>query len=614
MNKIKSTKGITLISLVLTIIILLILAGVSIATLTGDNGLLNRAKDAGEETKEKGAIEKVQLMLADYMTEKYTGTKTLEEYLNEQKANGQLDEVTNNKDGTITVEVDGYEITIKESDLSVIKTEKAGGTRPTFEIKTTKIDGSSITPSEETTLEQKAITINITNIVEFGENYTIEVKDKEGNPISKEENVLNKVTGQASYIINKSGSYTITVTATKDGTTKTTTKTENITVAKAQIAETEVASNLRTNGVIDIVWLDTENNVINEPISPANYLGELTAIKYNGTSWEVTDTTNTDNSWFNYVTQTGATDGKTSNWANAVANFEGADNEKAYFVWIPRYAYKITYFNTVANANAYRTNKNSTEGILGYSNIEGIIAVENGTEKLVTGSEPTNVIGRVQTSQYADYIPHPAFEFDGSKAGIWVGKFESSGSASKVTIIPNTNSLRSINVGDIFTACQGVKTTYSLTSDSHMMKNTEWGAVAYLAESKYGRNGTEIGMNSTNYITGQGNYVTNTNQSTTGNVYGIYDMNGTSWEYVAGVLDSKLSNSSYYNFTGINSKYYNAYVSYNESKKVKGDGIYETSTTGSNSTSWHQDCSYFVHSSTPVFVRGRLLLLWHECW
>ena len=46
MNKIKSTKGITLVALVVTIIILLILAGVSIATLTGDNGLLNRAKDA----------------------------------------------------------------------------------------------------------------------------------------------------------------------------------------------------------------------------------------------------------------------------------------------------------------------------------------------------------------------------------------------------------------------------------------------------------------------------------------------------------------------------------------------------------------------------------------
>ena len=99
MNKIKSTKGITIISLVITIIILLILARVTITTLMGNNGLINRANDAREETKKKGAIEKVQLMLADYMTEKYTGTKTLEEYLNEQKANSKLDEVTNNGDG-----------------------------------------------------------------------------------------------------------------------------------------------------------------------------------------------------------------------------------------------------------------------------------------------------------------------------------------------------------------------------------------------------------------------------------------------------------------------------------------------------------------------------------
>ena len=191
------------------------------------------------------------------------------------------------------------------------------------------------------------------------------------------------------------------------------------------------------------------------------------------------------------------------------------------------------------------------------------------------------------------------------KLGIWVGKFESSGSSSKVTIIPNTNSLRSINVGDIFTACQGVKSTYDLAGDSHMMKNTEWGAVAYLAESKYGRNGTEIGMNSTNYTTGQGNYVAYANQSTTGNVYGIYDMNGTTWEYVAGVLDSKLSNGSYYDFTETDTKYYNIYASYNESKKIKGDAVYETSTSNTGSTSWHQDSSDFVYSSSPVFRRGR---------
>ncbi len=194
----------------------------------------------------------------------------------------------------------------------------------------------------------------------------------------------------------------------------------------------------------------------------------------------------------------------------------------------------------------------------------------------------------------------------GTKLGIWVGKFESSGSKEQVRIIPNVNSLRSIKVGDIFTACQGVKDTYSLTSDSHMMKNTEWGAIAYLAESKYGRNGTEIGMNKSNYTTGGGNYISNEIQSTTGNIYGIYDINGTSWEYVAGVLDSGLSNGSNYDFTIVNDKYYNTYTSsYNESKKIKGDGVYETSITGSNSTSWHQDLSGYLVLNVPVFKRGR---------
>lgn len=604
MNHMKNTKGITLVALVITIIVLLILAGVAIVTLMGDNSLISISKDAAEETKEKSAIEKVQLMLTDYMAEKYTGTKTLEEYFNEQKAKGELDEVTNNGDGTITVEVDGYEIKIKENDLSIASTEKAGGTRPTFEIKITKTDGTALTGDET----EKLVTINITNIAEFGENYTIEVKASSGNILTKETNVTGD--GQASYIINKSEIYTITVTATKDEITKTTTKTENITVAKAQIAESEVNASLKVNGVIDIVWLDTENNVIDEPMSPSNYLNGLTAVKFN-TSTKVFDPiTNpaADTSWYNYETQT-------RNWANARTS-----DSNAYFVWIPRYAYKITYFNTVNNANAYRTDKNSKVGIIGYSNIEGIIVIEEGKEKLLTGSEPANVIGTVKTSGYTDYIVHPAFEFEGdtqdvnsSRAGIWVGKFESSGakttatSKGEVKIVPNVESLKGMTVGEIFTACEKVKTKYGLTSDSHMMKNTEWGAAAYLAESKYGRNGVEVYKNNTNYVTGEGNYASNVNQSTTGNIYGIYDMNGTSCEYVAGILGSKLSNSSKYNFAGINSKYYDVYTNYSESKKIKGDGVYETSTAGSGSTGWHKDLSMFVTSSRPMFARGRVL-------
>ena len=60
MNKIKSTKGITLISLVVTIIILLILAGVTVATLMGDNGLINKTKDAKIKTEIAGIKEEIQ--------------------------------------------------------------------------------------------------------------------------------------------------------------------------------------------------------------------------------------------------------------------------------------------------------------------------------------------------------------------------------------------------------------------------------------------------------------------------------------------------------------------------------------------------------------------------
>ena len=51
-EKNKKQKGITLIALVITIIVLLILAGVSIATLTGNNGILTRANEAKTETED----------------------------------------------------------------------------------------------------------------------------------------------------------------------------------------------------------------------------------------------------------------------------------------------------------------------------------------------------------------------------------------------------------------------------------------------------------------------------------------------------------------------------------------------------------------------------------
>ena len=82
----KDVKGITLIALVITIIVLLILAAVSIAMLTGKNGLLQKATKAKEENKLAQAKEQINLMLQEYRIERDTGSnKSFENFLQEKK-------------------------------------------------------------------------------------------------------------------------------------------------------------------------------------------------------------------------------------------------------------------------------------------------------------------------------------------------------------------------------------------------------------------------------------------------------------------------------------------------------------------------------------------------
>ena len=65
----RNQKGITLIALVITIIVLLILAGVSIAMLTGENGILTNANEAQKQSTAKEAVEKINLALNSIKTE-----------------------------------------------------------------------------------------------------------------------------------------------------------------------------------------------------------------------------------------------------------------------------------------------------------------------------------------------------------------------------------------------------------------------------------------------------------------------------------------------------------------------------------------------------------------
>ena len=69
----RNQRGITLIALVITIIVLLILAGVSIAMLTGQNGILTRANEAGTTTNEKSNSEIVKLAVSNILTDYYAG-------------------------------------------------------------------------------------------------------------------------------------------------------------------------------------------------------------------------------------------------------------------------------------------------------------------------------------------------------------------------------------------------------------------------------------------------------------------------------------------------------------------------------------------------------------
>ena len=70
-------RGITLIALVITIIVLLILAGVAIAALTGENGVLTQAENVGTQTEIAEVIEKAKLDIVAWQTEKESSNEEI---------------------------------------------------------------------------------------------------------------------------------------------------------------------------------------------------------------------------------------------------------------------------------------------------------------------------------------------------------------------------------------------------------------------------------------------------------------------------------------------------------------------------------------------------------
>ena len=154
----KKNSGITLIALVITIIVLLILAGVTIATLTGDNGILTKAQEASDKTKQANAEEQVKLAVqASYGED---GKINLDELNNElskiegltYKGNPISD---SNKIESLPADVvvDGYTITINEDgSVSVGNNETGGGSQ-------NDIVGKYYEEDEDITVGGKPVTI-----------------------------------------------------------------------------------------------------------------------------------------------------------------------------------------------------------------------------------------------------------------------------------------------------------------------------------------------------------------------------------------------------------------------------------------------------------------------
>ena len=406
------------------------------------------------------------------------------------------------------------------------------------------------------------------------------------------------------------------------------------------------------------------------------------------------------NDWYNYSEK---------KWANAQTE------DGSMWVWIPRYAYKINKSNQTFDVvflvgttdNYYdkdgklQTAKRQTSETdipdatkdyvvhPAFTNESNIGYVNGGWKKELTGIWVSKFeAGYAGGNNSADQVDS---KIKYSQKNVWASKYETGtgkdGSikarnfynkdeydyATTAIKYPTfqglTYSMNYINHSDAFSisiALTDDNNIYKLSNketDSHLIKNSEWGAVSYLGQSQYGLNGTNIRINNltlnnsvpTIYaVTGyaaktlqdgdtkleDAGPVTSTEKvykwtekdgqtaSCTGTIYGIYDMSGGTWERSAAIVnngnDSGILNTygkAIMNAlnNGKSSEYVTVYptgeskgqslddaskFNYAANTKIYGDAIRETSTAGLGQKSWYSDYSYFVGAYYPFFRRG----------
>ena len=418
---------------------------------------------------------------------------------------------------------------------------------------------------------------------------------------------------------------------------------------------------------VDNVRVDYDENMI-----PIYYTGNSSTPRWTSlNSMQIEQNTTT---WFDY--SGGRSNGEVK-WANAVTVKDPSKYKDkslvvdeadilGYWVYVPRYAYMVMRRDAVdkvvtdEEAAAMGGFNIRFETVDDLKKTPAACPYSSSTYyyyNCVPQSYPGNNESLIDRSAWATHL---AFTWTYTKEvngfdqtvelnGFWIGKFETTGTEGSPTVLPNGYHQYPSSIGDMYDVAKSMgvedpNNKYGNTastnqanqnnnnlaiSTSHMLKNSEWGAVTYLASSKYGAGINNVQLNNSYSSGGTGkgpsggayNTVDGQKASTTNNIYGVYDMAGGAWEYVMGgyTTDASQSMTNDYLSFAVKPPYVDLYVAppfsgtfYTNNNLCTwatcgGHALYETKNVqpvSSYNQSWGGDYSYFVISSTPWFLRG----------
>ena len=258
--KTKEMKGITLVALVITIVVLLILAGVSINTVLGDDGIIKKAKEAAAATKQASAEEEMNRLVLEYQLA--SKDETLESFLQEKVTEGRIDGVTDNGDGTITItkKVEGkdYTITVKKP-VAPTPSVKVGAIRV---VSDSTGAGSSL--GEASTRKGTTLYIMIESTISGG---------------------TTTVSPQVPYAVTENGTYKFTVTGTVNGTAYTKEVSVTVNQFKNSILED---INIKIGDYVNYTYdIDSASSSYTLESKYSGYSSNQTIAQTTGLTWKV---------------------------------------------------------------------------------------------------------------------------------------------------------------------------------------------------------------------------------------------------------------------------------------------------------------------------------------